>query len=329
MKKLIIISFAFLSCLRMNAQEYHLSMYDAAPIYLNPALTGVVDASWRAHAQYRNQWRAFAFKPFTTALVSLDAPKGKWGFGGQILNMRAGLGNFNSLEVLGSAAYTVPLDGGKKSNLTFGIQGGLKQKSVEYSLLSYNNQYTTYNGGGFDNTIASGEAFTGQTIYLPQVNAGVLYYYAGQKSRFNPFVGYSIFNLTQPKESFYGVDNKLPIRHYVHAGLRFNITELIYIIPKVLIMQQTNASEQTAAIDAGFYLKNQKMFLLAGSLLRVKDAGVAYIGLRKDSYIFKVGYDMNVSKLREVSKYRGAIEVSFTYLPIKKKSDVIKICPRI
>ena len=94
----------------VKAQDFHLSMYDAAPMFLNPALTGVVDANFRVHAQYRNQWRSVAFKPYNTALISLDAPKGKWGFGGQIMNMRAGVGNYNVLQGLASVSYAVPLD---------------------------------------------------------------------------------------------------------------------------------------------------------------------------------------------------------------------------
>ena len=49
----------FLSVLGLNttkAQDWHLSMYDAAPMFLNPAMTGVVEGEWRVHAQYRNQW---------------------------------------------------------------------------------------------------------------------------------------------------------------------------------------------------------------------------------------------------------------------------------
>ena len=95
MKKQLVLFYSVLLLITgaLKAQDFHLSMYDAAPMFLNPALTGVVDANFRVHAQYRNQWRSVAFKPYNTALISLDAPVGKWGFGGQIMNMRAGVGN--------------------------------------------------------------------------------------------------------------------------------------------------------------------------------------------------------------------------------------------
>src|SRR6218665_8491 len=108
-----------------KAQDFHLSMYDAAPLFLNPAMTGLIDSKVRAHAHFRNHWNAVAYKPFTTALVSVDAPVKKWGFGGQVSNMRAGIGNYNVFQLLGSAAYSIPLDGEKYHNLSLGLQAGL------------------------------------------------------------------------------------------------------------------------------------------------------------------------------------------------------------
>lgn len=331
MKKQILILYSFLLLVTtsLKAQDFHLSMYDAGPLFLNPALTGVVDANFRVHAQYRNQWRTVAFKPYTTALISLDAPKGKWGFGGQIVNMRAGVGNYNVLQGLFSVSYAVPLDKHKYHNLSFGLQAGATQKRIEAGLYTYNNQYTNTDGGYFDKTQPSGESFNRQSFVSEQVNAGFMYFNSKQQSRINPFFGYSAFNLTNQKETFYTSSNKLPIRHYVHAGLRINVTELFYVLPKVLIMMQKNATEQLYSIDAGYFFKEQEFYVLAGANYRSKDAAVFYIGARKNNYIAKIGYDANTSSLKDVSKYRGAFEISFTYMAKKSKSKELRHCPRL
>lgn len=329
-QKLLIYCLALLTTgTALKAQDFHLSMYDAAPMFLNPALTGVVDANLRVHAQYRNQWRAVAFKPYNTALISLDAPKGKWGFGVQIMNMRAGVGNYNVLQGLASVSYAVPLDKNKFNNIAFGLQAGATQKRMEAGLYTYDNQYTTANGGGFDQSLASGESFNRQSFVTPQVNAGFMYFNSKQQSRLNPFLGYSVFNLTNPTETFYNSQNKLPIRHYAHAGVRINVTELFYVLPKVLIMLQKNATEQLYSVDAGYFFKESEFYLLAGLNYRVKDAGVVYIGARKNNYIAKIAYDANTSTLSDVSKYRGAFEISFTYLAKKSKSKEVRHCPRL
>ncbi len=328
MKKKII-----LLCLVVNsimAQDFHLSIYDAAPLFLNPAMTGLVDAKYRVHLQYRNQWNSVAYKPFQTALASFDMPYKKWGFGLQITNMRAGVGNYNAFQAVLSSAYYIPIDKNKFHNLNFGLQAGFNQKSVEYKLYTFDNQYVNKDGGYFDQTQSSGENFNRQSFIIPQVNAGMLYYYARQQSRFNPFFGISAFNIVQPKETFFDKGNNvLPLRYYAHLGTRINIGELLYIIPKVLIMKQTSAFEQTYALDAGYYFKNDNFYLLAGLNYRVQDASVAYFGFRKDNYIFKFGYDFNTSSLKNVSKMKGAFEISFTYIPGKTKLQTIKNCPRL
>lgn len=312
-----------------RAQDFHLSLYDAAPLFLNPAMTGLVDGKMRVHGQYRSQWNAVAYKPYTTALVSFDMPKGKWGFGGQISNMRAGIGNYNVFQALGSVAYAVSFDKNRFHNLSIGLQAGFTQKRIEYQVFSFDNQWSNKDGGTFDKSLNNNENFGSQVVFQEAVNAGLLYFYAKQQSRLNPFIGLSAFNLTQPKETFLGGNNRLPMRFYGHAGIRVNVSELLYFIPKVLVYKQANIIQQTYAMDAGYYFKGEKLYALAGYVFRVNDASVAYIGFKKDNYIMKVGYDFNTSTLRGTSKSRGAFEISLTWLGKKYKNQEIKNCPRL
>jgi type IX secretion system PorP/SprF family membrane protein len=315
--------------LNSKAQDFHLSMYDAAPMFLNPAMTGIVEGQWRVHAHYRTQWKAVNFKPFQTALVSFDKPVKNWGFGGQISNYRAGIGNYNVLQGLGSVGYSVPLDKNRSNIIAFGVQGGLSQKSVEHQLHTFDNQYSNADGGTFDNSADNGESFGGQSFILPELNAGFLYYYAKQQSRLNPFVGVSAFNLLTPTESWYGADNKLPMRFYGHVGTRINITEIVYVIPKVLYMRQEQFQEMTFAADLGVFLKKSELYLLGGLIYRNKDAAIMSVGLKKANYIAKVSYDVNLSTLSTASTGRGGFEVSFTYMHQNKDKKTVKICPRL
>lgn len=326
--KLLIVLFLFAGS-SFRAQDFHLSLYDAGPLFLNPAMTGVVDATARIHAQYRNQWSSVAYKPFSTALISADMPKGKWGYGIQLINMRAGIGNYNVFQGMLSAGYTLPIDKNKSHNISFGLQAGITQKSIREDQFSYDEQYNKKDGGYFDQSAQSNENFSRQSQLLPQVNAGLLYYYTKQQVWLNPFVGVSAFNLTKPKETFFDQANYLPIRYYMNAGTRVNITEVLYVIPKILIMMQGKAFEQTYALDAGYYLKQGKLYLLAGYVFRAKDANIAYIGARKDNYILKIGYDFNTSTLKTATKTRGAFEIAFTYLLGKEKTERVKHCPRL
>lgn len=313
-----------------KAQDFHLSMYDAAPLYLNPALTGVFDGNWRIHGHYRTQWKSVNFKPYTTALISLDRTVNKWGLGGQIINYRAGYGNYNVLQGLFSAGYTVPLDAAKKHNFSIGLQGGISQKAVRLNFHTYDNQYTAANGGGFNNQLPNGETFDQPSFIIPELNAGVMYYYASQKARLNPFVGVSVFNLLTPKEAFFiNGGNELPLRYYAHVGTRINITETFYFIPKVLYMQQREFQEMTFASDVGYFLKNPELFLLGGLVYRNKDAFILSLGARKENYIAKIAYDINTSSLAPASTGRGGFEISFTYIFRDPDKITDKVCPRL
>lgn len=328
-KYLIIYTILFLVVTRSHSQDGHLSLYDAAPLFLNPAMTGVFEGDYRIHGQFRTQWKAVNFKPYTSSLISFDKSYKKWGFGGQVSNFRAGIGNYNAFQGLLSAAYTTSIDRNRNHNISFGVQAGLNQKTVEYQLLTFNNQYTTNNGGEFDTSIDPGEAFGGQSLTTPVVNAGILYFFAKQQSRINPFIGISAFNLTEPQETFLNFDNRLPIRYYAHTGVRINVTETIYVLPKVLYMRQREFQELTLAADIGYYLKSSEIYLLAGAIYRNRDAAILSVGAKMDNYIARIGYDINVSTLTTVSNGRGGFEISFTYMGSKDRKITDKICPRL
>lgn len=330
MKKILFTFLVFFNGLFLSfGQDGHFSLYDDAPIFLNPAMTGVIKGDWRIHGQFRTQWKAVNYKPYTTGLISFDMSHKKWGFGIQVKNFRAGSGNYNDLQAVLSAAYTTSIDKKKHHNFSFGVNAGMHQKSLEHQLLTFDNQYSTTDGGTFDQNISSNENIDRRSLILPSVNAGILYFFSKQQSRLNPFVGVSVFNITQPKETFYTDLNRLPIRAYGHIGTRINITELLYLTPKVLIMAQKEFFEQTYAIDAGYYFSGGDFYLTGGCLFRANDASVIYAGVRMDNITAKVAYDINVSSLTKVSGGRGGFELSLTYVHKKAKPSNDKICPRL
>ncbi len=329
LKSLVIGFIVIASFAKVKAQDVHLSMYDAAPMFLNPALTGLFDGQWRLHGQYRTQWKAVNYKPYNTSLISFDKPYKKWGFGAQVSNLAAGIGNYNVLQGLVSASYSVPLDFAKVHNISFGIQGGVTQKFVEYQLHSFDNQYTTVDGGSFNTDLSTGEVFDTERFYLPTMNAGLMYYHAKQQSFLNPFIGVSAFNLIKSKETFFNQENSTHNRYYAHLGTRVNLTELFYVLPKMLIMNQGNFNEQTYAADVGYYLKGSDVHLLGGLVYRNADAFIVSLGAKKNSITGKISYDINSSSLNSASTGRGAFEISITYIKNNKKNKGARICPRL
>lgn len=311
------------------AQDFHLSQYDAPPLFLNPAMTGMFDGYYRVHGHYRTQWAAVATNPFTTAGLSFDMPIKKFGAGLQIMNYRAGAGNYNALSALLSVGYDLVFDKNHDHHLALGMQGGIIQKSIDVSKLTFGNQYTTNNGGSFDTDINSGEPFSSSSFMTHDINAGLIYYYAKENSRVNPFIGFSAFHLTQPTESFYGSTNKLPIRYYIHGGTKLNINEKIQLQPKFIYMRQLNDKEFTFSLLLNYFLKDAGTYLIFGPTYRSKDAAIIEAGIKKGRYICRVSYDINTSSLKSASKNRGGFEVSFTYIARRVKPNPLANCPRL
>lgn len=329
MKRLLVIVSVLIGSAALNAQDYHLTHYDAAKIYLNPAMTGMFDGYYRIHANYRNQWSAVSRNPFQTAAVAFDMPVKRYGWGAQMMNSRAGIGNFNELSFTISGAYDLQCDKQNIHHVAFGMSVTGVQKSVDMGRLTWNNQYTP-STNSFDPTIQSGEASGAiEKDYNMMINAGLLYYYAKEGSRINPFVGFSASNLNQPNESFFGYTSKLPIHYVLHTGARIGITERLVLNPRLLYMMQTNDRELAYGLLANIYLPNQDAYLIAGPTIRNKDAAIMELGLKLGQFTYRLSYDVNISTLKPATNNRGGIEFSVIYIAKRRVPVVAPNCPRL
>lgn len=328
-KKIILALVCAIFSHTMFAQDFHLSQYDAPPLFLNPAMTGMFDGAWRVHGHYRTQWSAVATKPFTTGGISFDLPVKKFGLGIQVFNYRAGTGGFNVFSALLSVGYDVVFDKAKNHHLALGIQGGIKNKSVNVDKLTFGNQYTSANGGSFDTGLPTGEALGKSSFVIADINAGFIYYFAKENSRLNPFIGFSAFNLTEPTETFFGNPNKLPRRYYIHGGTKINVNAKIQLLPKFIYMRQINDQEITATLLLHYFLKNSDTYLIFGPTYRNKDAAIIEAGLAKGRYTARISYDINTSSLKDASSHRGGFEISLTYIARRSKPNPLANCPRL
>lgn len=313
------------------AQDFHLSQYDAAPLNLNPAMTGMFEGYYRIHAHYRTQWSVVSTKPYLTTGLSFDKPVKKLALGAQVMNYRAGAGNFNVFTFLVSGAYDMSIGPRKLHHVSAGLQAGFIQTSLDVSRLTFGTQFIpTGTGGTFDQNIPSGESVTVANSLIHDVNAGLMYYYANAGSRINPFLGASFFHLTQPDQSIIvnGASSKLPFRFNIHGGCKINISEKIQLVPKFLYMDQVNNKERTSSIIGHYYMKTYDAFLFFGPTFRNKDAAIFEGGLKYGKFTYGISYDVNTSSLIAKTNGRGGLEFSVTYVP-KVQKPTSPICIRL
>ncbi len=304
----------------VQAQDAHLSQFYAPELSLNPAMTGMFTGDYRVHLHYRRQWVPLLSNPFETTILSYDQPWKRFGIGLIITNVREGSLYMNFFKAAVSVAYEISIDPQKVHHLTAGVQLGIIHKSYDPGRATFDVQYdTAYAGGSFDPGIPSGEAFQTASIVLPDVNFGIFYFNEKRYAKFNPYAAVSGFHLTQPKESFYGGPNRLPMRFVAYAGTKIKLDKIYSLEPQLLYMRQTNDNELQVGMMVYYNLEGSNSNFFAGPYYRGSDALILHLGGTYEQYIFRLSYDFNISKLREVSKGRGGFEISITYTKQKAK----------
>lgn len=327
------------------AQDAHFSQYYSSELYLNPALAGS-EPGITFGSNYRTQWRSIV-NPYTTSQVSMIYPfysksKEEKHFGGAGLsfyNDKAGDGNFKTLGVNLNLAYNLELsyrNGGQY--LSFGMQGGIIQKNVDYTNLEWGEQFNPY--VGFDATVVPDENQLGNGTLYPDLGFGMVYYYNlsndFDRKKTAGFVGVSAYHLNTPNESFVsGVEARLPILYKFHGGISFPISSRVTLSPNLLGMLQNDVYH----INTGLYM-SWKAFssssplledsqVILGTWYRHRDSFIFSTGLTHKNYTFGFSYDFNHSSLRHSTHGRGAYEFSLTIRKMKSREYKKISTPRI
>lgn len=308
-----------------QAQDYHLAQYDAAPLYLNPALTGWSSdliGDYRISTDFRSQWKSLGMKSFKTFYGGYDMPfeydKRRYGVGAYVVNHRGGAAGFNTFNFMLTGAYDITTSSVKNPHiLKAGVQLGLINKSYIQSSYTYGSQYDNTTGD-IDPNIVSGEDFQKNNKLNFDAGLGIYYKYANESEKYHPSAGLALYHITMPNESFTSQKSKLPIRYVFHTDCKFDIDEKWTVTPKILYMNQRRAHEFNIGAQGGYKI-DDNMGVTLGAYYRFKDAFVADIGFRFSNNILRFGYDFNTSYLKTFTGGRGGFEISLVMVGEKGK----------
>lgn len=318
MKKILIISLiSVLAGVKTWGQDIHFSQYDASPVIINPAYTGMYDnAKYRVTNQYRNQWDAVARKSYMSSIITYDMPyKEKWGMGAYLINDNSAR-VYNSFSFVASGAHNITIDDNNKHFLTAGLQLGIIYKRTNIDNYLFDNQY---NEGYFDPDLPSGENFEYSSRILPEINLGVAYRYNEKMKTALPYGGISFFHLLNPKDNITAnSESRLPLKYVFHGGCIVTVSDKVVLDPKVLVMMQRNVFEINIGATGIFQLNETDFNLIGGLNYRWNDAVISSFGLYYKNIIYKVSYDFNVSELREFSNFKGGLEFSIVFMKMSK-----------
>jgi len=303
----------------VQGQDAHLSQFYASELTLNPALTGQFKGEHRGYLNYRAQWRSvIKTAPYETTILAYDRPMKRFGVGGYIMNNRAGSSGVNFLNLVLSGSYEVSIDPQRVHHLTTGLQLGVINK--QYLPTTYDAQYdTTYGASWFNETLPTGEIYQQLNYIIPELNCGVYYYNEKRHATFNPYGGISGLHMTNPRETFYTDNNRLPLRILAYGGSKIKIDKIYSVDANFLYMKQANNHELQAGAIVTYNIQGSNDNFFAGPYYRNGDAFVFHLGGTHEEYVIRLSYDFNTSSLSSVSHGRGGFELSVTYVKQKAR----------
>ncbi|MFQ3575537.1 MAG: type IX secretion system membrane protein PorP/SprF [Cytophagales bacterium] len=316
----------------LKSQDAQFSQFYVSSLYLNPALAGQ-EGEQTFSSNYRMQWRSVA-NPFVTNQLSFIHPlktkemfhNHKGGVGVSLFNDRAGEGSLKTNGFHMSGAYNLELAKSSYHFLSFGLQMGLIQKTIDFANLQWGSQYNPYIG--FDANQVPDETNVVNGRLYADINAGLMWYYNGtrdyEEAKFSGYAGFSGYHLNQPNESFIrGNTSRLPMLLRAHAGFEYEIGERFYVSPNALYAMQSQSSQLNLGLYFTVKMNNSKEGLYRnarftfGGWHRLKDSYVFSTGFGSDIFQFGFSYDLNTSSLRYATGGRGAYELSLVLRRVK------------
>jgi type IX secretion system PorP/SprF family membrane protein len=257
---------------------------------------------------FRTQWVGYDGRPITTfanAHAQILSRKTKHlrvkhGIGGHVESDNTGPTSRTKLYL--AYAYHIPV--GRKSNLAFGLYGGLIQYRFNAAKVTL--------GDANDPAIES----SSPALIWPDLSPGIWLY----SDEF--FGGLTLWHALKNKIKNMGTDSRLGHHYVLTAGKRFKATDEISIIPSVALKY---AAFSSPAIDINLMMDFENIFQV-GLSYRNTDA---IAGMFKLNFLkhFSLGYafDFTTSRIRTASSNTHEIILGISACPHKDRG--VNDCP--
>lgn len=353
MRKIFTLILLVLVVMLGKAQDPHLSQFYAAPLQLNPALTGVFNGNYRANFLYRSQWgeilRDESTSQFRTMTAAVDfrlpIKRNALGIGLEMMNDKAAQSNFGTTRAGLAISYIQNLDKRGHHFLAAGLQADMIQRSFSLNGLRFGNQW---NGTFYDPTINQDDpgyiASLNQQYTFFDASAGLLYFMRGKNKRTTAYGGFSAQHVNQPNESLGGGTAKLPIKFSIHSGVNFKIAKKFDLLPKFLFQFQGQSIETVYGTDIRYIFDERDpsgnsfrfgaLYRMVGGLNANNGNGInsesfaLLTGINFHGLNLGVAYDINISQFTPATYSRGGFEVAVTYVGSwEKRKSPITPCP--
>jgi type IX secretion system PorP/SprF family membrane protein len=327
------------SCLK--AQDPQFSQFYAAPIYINPALTGSANQP-RFNLNYRNQWPNLeaSFETYS-ASFDLAVPSINSGFGLIMNSDKAVHSGFRSQDVGLTYAYELSLN--TEYKLRAGMQVSYFMRDYDFSNFIFGTDISQSPTFGQNEPLRNGDNVN---TYF-NVSSG-LFFYSGKY-----WAGLSLHNMNRPNQALSkSIEHYLPVHYSLQLGATFPMNRFENWRDKykpgykersfstALLYKKQRSFDQ---LDLGVYMTYEPLVIgiwYRGLPVKKYEIGVSnhealigLFGVKVGGLAIGYSYDFTISALGTDSG--GAHELSLRYLfefkqkrGVKQKLGPSLPCPR-
>jgi type IX secretion system PorP/SprF family membrane protein len=301
-----------------TAQDAHFSPFEATPLSLNPALTGMFEGKVRASGIYYNQWGSVTV-PYVGYGLSYDMPvlirkQGYFGIGGYAINDKAGDGDLQNFTANLSVAYHKQLSLIRNSEIAIGLKGGYNQYTIDLTELYFGSMPTHIIVP--NNNYALG---MGNSVNYYSLCGGLTFSHA-PSTKVNYIVGLSVNNTQEPNEAIQKKNTGEANLCYTGTlGANLLFTKRITFHPAILYQYINFANNIIAGNEFRYHTLN-RLSVFMGAYYRIGDALNLTAGINTGKFRVGVAYDYNLSSLYPASNGKGGVMLNLKYIAPDFKS---------
>jgi type IX secretion system PorP/SprF family membrane protein len=322
MRKLYFILFFLFSWLSFTgyAQDFTFSQFYEQPLLRNPALAGVFNGDLRVSMAYRDQWGSITVPFRTTSLsiehkIPLNNQYDVLTIGSQMSMDGAGDIRLKRTQLLPVINFHKSLDGEKDTYLSLAFMGGPVSSQFDVSQLKLGDQFV---GGSYNPSNSSSQPITNSSYSYWDLSTGLCFSsQIGSQARFYVAAGLAHFASPVIHSVTGSQSGALAPRFSLNFGSTALVGERGHIIALGDYFTQNGNHQLLGGVmyglEVGEYDNEDPSLLYVGSFLRWGDALIPTVKLEFNHMTIGISYDVNVSKLKVVSNWRGGLEVTACY----------------
>jgi type IX secretion system PorP/SprF family membrane protein len=308
------------SNIKTYAQDLTFSQFYEQPLLRNPALSGVFKGDIRVAGAYRDQWSSITV-PYRTGAMSVEykIPIGThndvFTIGSQFTLDAAGDIRLKRTQALPALSFHKSLSDVRDMYLSVAFMGGPVFSQFDQTQIKFGDQYV---GGNYNpsNPTAQVLQYSGYNYwdmgtgicFSSELNNSGRFYIGASLSHFNKPVIHSVTGndatFLAPKITF-------------NLGLNAPLNDVNRMIVFADYLTENGHRQLLGGCLYGWdiqkYFEGDPFTFYIGSFLRWGDALIPLVKMDFNHTTIGISYDVNISKLKVVSNWRGGLEVTASY----------------